>query len=110
VAPGKSPRYFKAQLAIYRHGAEKAFGAPVTGLDYIFLNGVKGKEAFSVGFDAFAVDDDAKPRLEALDKLLESQFVTPLSTGMATPIEMAVDENTCMFCPFFKALCPGPKC
>jgi DNA helicase-2/ATP-dependent DNA helicase PcrA len=102
---GDIPEKFRAQLMLYRRGAEAAFGLPVSRLEYVYLNGVKSDETTEIGRDAVVVDDGTIPKLEAVDAYVERDFILAFSTGIAGPIETAEDVKTCRYCSF-KTLCP----
>jgi hypothetical protein len=106
--PGDVDNYFRPQLALYRRGAERAFGGSVTRLEYIYFNGTNDKFTSAIGFDSLLVDGENEPRLTLLDALIEREFVNAFTHGVAGSIATAADPKTCKFCSF-KRTCPGPK-
>jgi hypothetical protein len=106
--PGDVDEYFRPQLALYRRGAERAFGGSVARLEYIYFNGTNDKFTSAIGFDSLLVDGENEPRLALLDALIEREFVTAFARGVEGSIATAADPQTCKFCSF-KRICPGPE-
>ena len=107
MAPGDAPPYFRPQLALYRRGAEAAFGAPVGRLEYVYLNGIKGDEKSPIGNDSVRIDEATGPHFATLDAVVERDFVTAFAAGVRAPIATARKVATCTFCAFVD-ICPGP--